>query len=97
MKKYFIILFLCMLPSAFAESIKLDLQSALKLAYENNTNLKRQKITLDAAARNTKTSLNTLLPSINLSAGDTYVFPEEENANSINVEGNISLNLKSSF
>lgn len=97
MKRYLILLCLCFTQFAFAETLKLDLQSSINLAYEKNSDLKRQKIVLDAAERSFKQSYNSLIPSIYLSAGDTYIFPDEEPANILNLEGTFSLNLKTSL
>lgn len=97
MKRIFLFVFLCFGNFIFAESLKLDLQSAVKLALTNNSDLKRQKIILEAAARKSKNSYNSLMPSITISAGDTYAFPGEESANTINLEGAVSLNLKTNF
>jgi len=97
MKKCFIIVLMCLTQLVFAVTVELDLQSAINLAYENNSELKRQRIILDAAERNAKNSYNTLIPSMTLSAGDNYSFPDEVPANSFNLEGNVSLNIKSSL
>jgi len=94
MKKLLIPIFLLSINFAFSETVELNLQSAINLAYENNSELKRQKIVLEAANRTLQNSYNSLIPSISLSAGDNFTFPGEEPANTVNLEGNISLNLK---
>lgn len=97
MKKIIFFFLFCMFQQAFSETIQLDLQSAINIAYEKNAELKRQKIILDAAARNFKNSGNVFIPSATLSLGESFVTSGKQKENSFNLEGGISLNLKSNF
>ena len=105
MKKNFFILFILfahislpLFSESPADEVTLSLEEALKLGYENNTDLKIQKLSLDSSLRKSRLSWNCFLPSLELSAEDNFnvqnTDEEPERENVVTVGGTANLILK---
>jgi len=94
--KYFFVISIFILAgsSAAYSQEPLSLEKAVNIALENNTDIKRQKIILDASERAAKYSLNSLVPSVSVSAQDTFTGDLTQTQNDVAIAGNVSLNLK---
>jgi outer membrane protein TolC len=100
MKKIFIISFMIIIPlcTISAESLSMNLDSAIKTAEENSPELIKAELALESALRTHETSWNTFLPSINLSGSfsgnDSVLTDSSSPLSPWSISGGISLNLQ---
>lgn len=93
-KSFFLLIFLGLGFSQLNAQDLLTLDEAINLVQENNSEIKRQKIILDASERAVKNSWNSFVPSLTLSATDTFNADKTQNQNEAAINGNVSLSLK---
>lgn len=77
-----------------AQTQPVSLERAVSLALENNAELKRQAIILQASERAAKYSWNTAIPNVSVSAADTYSADKTQKLNEVSLSGNASLNIR---
>ena len=91
---------------AHGEIKSITLDDALKLALENNVSIKREEISLGAAARASSHSWNSLLPSLTASANDELSLPDfagngdggrDGVQHNFGVEGKASISISADF
>ncbi len=83
--------------AAQIDSLNLTLQQAVVFALENNSDIRRQQIVLNAAERTANNSWSSVLPKISASATNTYNFDKSEKINEYQVIGTASIRIRSDY
>lgn len=74
MKKKFILIFLCVAPLFASAQQKLSLQECIDIALQNNRNVKQQELNKQSREIAYSQARADLLPSLNASVGQNFVF-----------------------